>query len=277
MRNPGVIVIALAVAGVAAALTPSDAAARQSDVVRRSYPFLGDRLIVHVTAEAPGTLRVIRGHRGQIEVAGRSNDGFVGFGIADQPVRQLRLTAVGDGRVDYLVVVPEEVRLSVQLPERTAELSPRQASASYEWGDVAPAAPSGPGSGPGAALPPAGHQLVHSNATVPATVDVPDLSGVRSITVRVEGSDFRVAASRPIPVNGTGGVVTIASDGQPLDVTLFVPATAAGFALRSGSQRMLEINDGRALTNCSGVMAQEPTPYQHWFTFYPSSGRVSCR
>jgi hypothetical protein len=97
--------------------------------------FLEDRLVVAVHAEAPGELQVVRGQRGRIEVAARSRDGFAGFGLGGSYTRQLRLTAVGSDEVQYLVVVPEHVAVSVQLPSgASTQVTDSDGVATYHWG-----------------------------------------------------------------------------------------------------------------------------------------------
>ncbi|HEX7119567.1 MAG TPA: hypothetical protein VF212_12305 [Longimicrobiales bacterium] len=108
------------VAVALALLLPAAASAqdRDADVVRRVYAFLGDRLTVRIETELPGTIRLIRGEKGRLEVAGRAPDGIPGFGLAERSGGELQLTAIGADRVEYLVVVPEEVHVKVRLPDR---------------------------------------------------------------------------------------------------------------------------------------------------------------
>lgn len=126
----------LAVA-ISCALCAAPAAAQDDDVgtARRAYPFLGDRLTVHIEADSPGVIRLIRGEDGRLEVAARAEDGFPGFGLADRGGDALVLTAIGADRAEYLVVVPANVRVTVRLPDRhVAEVfAGMDRSATYEW------------------------------------------------------------------------------------------------------------------------------------------------
>lgn len=279
-------------AAALAALLPA-AADAQRDVTRRAYTFLEDRLVVAVHAQAPGELQVVRGQRGRVEVAARSRDGFAGFGLGGDYTRQLRLTAVGSDLVQYLVVVPEHVAVSVQLPRGgTSDVTDSDGVQTYRWG-----AATAPGAGPDrhsgfaddAAAAPAhasamlptthgGLYVVHSADHAPALIDVPDLASVRSVSVRVEGSDFRVAASRPLSLRpGSAGHMRVQVAGDPLDLVLFVPRSAGSIELRSGSTRLAQVTGGRPVSFCGGSIVQQPTAHQHWLTIFPSSATSGCR
>lgn len=263
-----------------AAILPGTADA-QRDVTRRAYTFLEDRLVVAVHAEAPGELQVVRGRRGRIEVAARSSDGFAGFGLGGDFTRRLRLTAIGSDAVQYLVVVPEHVRVSVVLPHGgSADVPDHDGIATYRWGmdgivnespsfDHAPVVPSISG----------GLYVVHSGRhRVPALIDIPNLASIRSISVRVEGDDFQVAASRPLALTpGNEGHMLIRVDGQPLDLVFFIPRNGSGVQLRSGSQRVIDVTGGRPMSHCGSTVLQQPTPNQDWLTLFPEEGRLRCR
>lgn len=274
----------LFVAAAAALLVGAHgAAAQEREVTRRTYTFLHDQLVINVIADAPGELQVLRGERGRVEVAARSADGFPGFGLGGNITRELRLTAVGAERVSYLVVVPENVRVTVRLPAGgEASLASRAPSGQYRW----PGTHTAQGDGPPetAAEPllptlPGGLFLLHSSRWAPGTVDVPDLLSVRSLTVRFEGADFRVAASRPLTLApGSGDRFELRLSGEPIDVVMYIPRGTAGFVLRSGGMRLLDSVGGRVRALCGGAVIQKPTPAQDWVTFYPASGRLSgCR
>ena len=268
----------LITAAVALAAAPA-VHAQEWDVTRRSYTFLDDRLIINVIADASGELQVVRGELGRVEVAARSNDGFPGFGIGGDITRELRLTAVGADRVQFLVVVPEHVRVTVRVPgggETT--LASRAQSGRYTWqppgAELAGPAPNAP------MLPtlPGGLYLVHMTRFAPTVVDVPDLTAVRSIAVRFEGVEFRVAASRPLALSpGSGERLELRVGGEPLDLVFFVPRATASFQLRSGPVRLIETVAGQPRALCGGAVIQKPTPSQDWLTLYPEQGRVICR
>lgn len=294
-------------AAFALAVAMPAAADAQRDVTRRSYTFLEDRLVVAVHAEAPGELHVVRGQRGRVEVAARSRDGFAGFGLGGDYTRQLRLTAIGSEAVQYLVVVPEHVSVSVQLPRGGSTLvSDRDGVSTYRWGDSRTAAGYRGGSdfpaqdrgrsddrlsvedadwqaafdrAPIAATTASGLYVVHSGrGRIPALVDVPDLTSIRSLSIRVEGDDFRIAATRPLSLTpGSDGHIVIRVDGQPLDVVLFVPRGGSGLQVQSGGRRLADVMGGRPRSYCGSTVIQQPTPHQNWLTLFPSRGVADCR
>ena len=275
-----------------AALLPA-AASAQRDVTRRAYTFLEDRLVVAVHAEAPGELQVVRGQRGRVEVAARSRYGFAGFGLGGDYTRQLSLTAVGSDEVQYLVVVPEHVYVRVQLPNGgTADVPGRDGVSTYRWGDAFnDRAMRGDDRGRDYAdvpmtadlpIPPttaSGLYIVHAGGRrAPSLVNVPDLASVRSLSVRIEGSDFRIASSRPLALRpGDEDHMVVRVDGEPLDLVLYLPRGTSGFQLRSGSLRVADVTAGRPRSYCGSTVVQQPTPSQNWLTVFPSSGSMQCR
>lgn len=260
----------------AALLLPHAAASQESDITRRTFRFLDDRLVVTVVGEAPGQLNVLRGEPGRLEVAGRSTDGFTGFGLGGTLTRELRLTAIGAEHVRFLVVVPERVRVTLRLPDgHTATLSTLSAAGAYRWGAIAGTA--GEDTLDLAPTTQGGLYVVHATPWAPSVVDVPDLTAIRSLSLRFEGSEFRVAASRPLAVTrGHSGRLEIRVTGEPLDLVLYVPRGRNHFLLRSGSVRLAEAFGGRARALCGNVALHRPTPAQEWLTFHPQDGRLDC-
>jgi hypothetical protein len=267
---------AIAVLAFAAILLPSAASAQEQDVTRRSWTFLDSRLDVEVIADAPGVLQVVRGERGRIEVAARSRDGFPGFGLGGNFTRQLRLTAVGSESVQYLVVVPEHVSVRVHLPQGgTMSLAPRAASGTYRWGADDNTRTAVPLPLPTTA---GGLYVAHAATWAPAVVDIPDLSAVRQLSLRFEGGEFRVAASRPLSVApGSPASFQLDVSGEPLDLMIQIPRGRASFTLRSGDVVIAEIRGGIPRALCGNVIIQDPTEHQTWLTFHPQAGRLSCR
>jgi hypothetical protein len=282
-----------------AAALPAAAGAQQ-DVNRRTFTFLENHLEVAVLADAPGVLQVVRGELGQLEVAGRASEGFAGYGLGGHLTRQLRLTAVGAEAAEYLVVVPEHVNVRVHLPDGTsADLPPRAPAATYRWAAAAPTARYGwigdrydPGPyRPSLDVPEltsrepqlrrtvaGGLFVVHQAQWAPAVVDVPSLSAIRSLDLRFEGSDFRVATSRPLTLQpGDAAHFIMQADGEPLDVLLFVPHGTGRFLLRAGGIAVAEVVAGRPRALCGSVIMQQPSAVQTWLSFRPDAGRLDCR
>jgi hypothetical protein len=272
-------------------------AASQVDVNRQVYTFVENRLDLVVLAEAPGVLQVVRGEQGRIEVAARSRDGLAGSGLGGTFTRQLRLMGAGTAGVEYLVVVPEHVSLRVQLPQGgSANLSPSTPAATYRWGQPAAAAdttgagqPVAGGAGQpaigGAGQPaapsepaPGGLFITHVSSWAPAVIDIPDLAAVRSLSVRFEGAEFRIVASRPLQVRpGSAARMELRVTGDPLDLVLYVPREGPDFSVRSGSLRLLDSQSGQPQTLCGNVVVQRPSEQQTWLTFHPQAGQLDCR
>lgn len=263
-------------ATLAILLTPGVLTAQEWDVSRRSYTFIGDRLLVSVVGGTAGGLQILRGEAGRIEVAARSRDGFPGFGLGGTLTRELRLTAPGAEQVQFLVVVPERVSVTVRLPDGHATHTPVNGdAASYEWGRSDELTPHEPPLMPTLA---GGLYLVHATRWAPTAVDIPDLTAVRSISVRFEGTDFRIAASRPLSLSpGSHARFEIRVSGDPIDLVVYVPRGNATFQLRSGSTPLVDLVSGRARALCSNVAIQRPTAAQDWLTFYPRDGLIDCR
>jgi hypothetical protein len=111
---------------------------RAHEITRRTFTFLGERLTITLTVDAPGTLRVIRGEAGRLEVIARAEDGFVVAGLADRPRDELRLAAIGADRVEIIVVAPADTRIALRLPDRRREeiIGHLEPTAAYDWTDA---------------------------------------------------------------------------------------------------------------------------------------------
>lgn len=277
-------------------LLPAVTAAQETEVVRRAYPFLDNRLEVAVVAEAPGELEVVRGSRGRLEVAARSTDGFAGFGLGGHLTPRLRLTAVGSRVVQYVVVVPEQVNVRIQLPDGTsASLASSATSASYTWGAAPPARDvmDRPAHGMNgrsygldarvleqASLPtaPHGFHVALAATSAPQRIDVPDLASVRSLSVRFEGSDFRVATSRPMRFeNDNATHLELRVGGDPVDVIVYLPRDSRPFSMNAAGSRIADSAAGQPRALCGNVILQRPSEHRVWLTFLPQSGRLDCR
>jgi hypothetical protein len=104
------------------------------------------------------------------------------------------------------------------------------------------------------------------------------MRAVRSLSVRFQEGDFRVAASRPLLLDPGGSPVALRMllSGEPLDLVITVPRTAT-FELRADGRRLVQSSGGRPTTSCTGVAVHEPASGQVWFSFHPQAGRPVCR
>lgn len=292
------------------------ATAQEWDVARRQYTFIDNRLDIDVVVESAGTLRLIRGMPGSVEVAGRARNGFTGFALGDHNVPELRLSAVGADRVEYLVVVPENVRVRVKIPGRSvAEVfgSTRNA-ASYEWlalpaddvgdrdlrrraptsapaaptpapGAPAPATPTDPQNQPLASRfgpPPApsatpGMFTTYAGDAPPDVVTFPRAEVIGTLTVRVEGDHFRIAASRPLGLQrGDPRLVEIRPVGEPMDLVIVVPTWTTDFVVEVAGSPAFAVTEGRPMALCTPVTQQLLEGGRLWYTFSPVDGQLDC-
>lgn len=286
MKSPMAAAAALAIVLV----LPAEGQAQLREISRSTYTFGKGNLTIDVQTETPGSLRVIRGRRGEIRASARAPDGFADFGLTDRRGNTLRLTAIASDRVDFIVVVPENVRVRVRLPDRPVSevFATTQPLATYSWdptelpGTVPPASGlSGeprPESRTAVPVPAAGgmHVAISSNAA-PRNFIVSDNTELRRLTVRWEGSQFQVATSRRLALrSGASETIEVRAPGEPLDMVVTVPAGTREFELRVGSATALVLRDGDAAVLCTPVIDQEFDNGRRSFTFTPQDGRLEC-
>lgn len=276
--------------GWTAALTlalATPVAAQEHEVARRTFTFIENDLTIEVVGQSPGRLHIVRGQPGQIEVAARASDGIAGFGLAGEARNRLKLTAVGAERVTFLVVVPSELRVRVELPDQpVAEImGSLDQAASYSWLGATEA----PGPGPSPAPPPPngaspasfvdeGLYVSYARLRAPETVSIPHGMPLRRIAVRWEGREFRVAGNREVGVLERGSkALELEADSRVSELVLNVPAAARDFVLRIGDTSALVVKDGQAAVLCSPVIDQTLDGGRRWFTFTPENGKLTCR
>lgn len=253
--------------------------AQQWQVARDQFAFAGRHLTVHIEAEDQGTVRIIRGPAGSVRVAGRSDAGMTAAGLtADE---HLTLTAMGFGPVEYVVTVPERVWVTVYLPDRPPEsMGTMHRSGTFHW--------EAPMDEPAAVAPvwmpepdpmmqhPSAYTVLAAPAA-PSVVSLPDLANVRSVTVRVEGTLFRVGASRPLALQqGDTQRLEIRPGGPPMDVIVIVPAGTTGFTLTAAGASALVVDGSRLTVLCSPNTRQWLSEGRGWVTFTPVGGMLDC-
>lgn len=254
--------------------------AQQWQVAREQFAFAGRQLTIHVDTHVGGTLQIIRGPAGYVRVSGRSEDGMTAAGLtADE---HLTLTGTGSTNVEYVVSVPERVRISIRLPDRTRHesLAGMHRSGTFEW-QAAAAAPAEPletwipDPQPGDAHPSA--YTVYAGDLAPSSVSLPDLTNVRTLTVRVEGNRFRVAASRPLTLaQGDPRHLEIRPAGPPLEVIVTVPTGTRSFELTADGASALVVQDGEVIIRCASSTRQWLSDGRRWVTFTPVAGTLEC-
>lgn len=274
MRYALALLLVLAVAG--------PAHAQEWQVARESFAFAGNRLTILVDAETPGTLRIIRGGPGSVRVASRAPEGFTAAGLGERD--ELVLSSAGSGPVDYMVAVPERVWVQVRLPGHTfgESVASRSRSRTFQWGD------SSWGHGPPTAhepvpswLPPvdgdASLQTTFTRDLAPPVVSLPDLSNIRSVSVRVEPGPFRVMATRPLSIaRGVTDLLEIRPGGPPLDLVITVPEGTRQFRLTAAGLSALVLEGDSLTALCSPVTDQRLSDGRRWLTFNPVDGALRC-
>lgn len=267
------------------ALTPA-AGAAQDDVARRSYGFVGDNLSIEVHTTAAGSIQILRGGRASLDVAGRVPGGIPAFGFSDRTGEVLRLSATRGTIADFTVVVPEGVSVNLWLPGNTDPLSLGLGPTSlYSWqgtgGSPSPAPVPEPAAG-GLRIDVApaqrGPAAAYVSETAPHVVSIPLAENVRSVSVRIEGDDFRVGSSIPLrTIPGNAERLEIRTEGPPIDLVLQLPEQVAGFMLKVGSEVAFAVNGGEARALCSPVTMQHVDGRGRRYDFTPRAGRLVCQ
>jgi hypothetical protein len=265
--------LALALVGVIAA-----PAAAQHDVARRSFNFFDNTLTIQVISESSGSLRIMRGEEGRLEVAARTPDGIPAATLGGRDGDELRLTSVGANPVTFVVSVPEDVRVRVLLPDRkNLEIASTRPAASYAWG----ATPAKPADGSVPAFVPTssdGMFLGHSSRAVPRVLALPDISAVSQLEVKFEGSEFRISTSRPVSVQpGRSDEIVFRPGDDPISITIMLPQNARDFRLMLAGRTAIEVVGGDIRSYCQQLIDQRLPDGRRHFTYHPAGGGLVCR
>jgi hypothetical protein len=253
--------------------TVAPLAAQQRGVERRMFTYLDDNLTVEVSADAPGTLEIVRGEPGRIDVAGHVPGGVSASALGGRAGDKLRLTALGGTRADFIVTVPEDAYVRVTLPNhKAASLGSTRAGGTFTWdgsnGQPLAAAPPPPPTGP---------FLAHTPERTPNTVTIPQIANISRVDVHLGTSEFRVISANAMSViNGDPNNIVIQTGQQQEELQIDIPAGVRDFTLRLGGKTALTARFGEVSTYCEPVIEQQ-VGEAHWFTFSPQGGRITCR
>lgn len=255
--------------------TASSAFAQEYAVSRRAWSFFERALTIEVLADAPGALQIVRGEPGRVEVAGHARDGLAAWGLGGYRRDRLRLSALGASEADYVVIVPEDVHVSVTLPgdylARSVSYEPA-ALLRWEGGAVQPAADFGVAPG----ILENGMYPVHRGSHGPARVELPDASSLRSIEVRVGGDEFLVASSRPLAFGPGRGPLVIRTGAEALDIVITLPRGTRSFQLHGADGDLVRLQDGQLAAACQPSIALQ-APDRQSVTLRPAGGGLRCR
>jgi hypothetical protein len=263
---------------IAAALCAAgDVQAQEYELTRRQFTFFDNSLTVEVVSDAPGQLQVVRGEPGKIEVAARVPGGIPAFALGGREYDRLRLTAVGGDRADFVVIIPEDATVRVQLPDRHGhQVKSQQRSGMYTWGDVKEASTR---TNTVVASPiPSGPTIAYSNQMAPRTVSVPKMNAVRTVSVRFEGSNFNVAGTRYMAVqHGDPNNVEVRTGDDAQDLIVTVPVGTDAFTLKLGGKTAMQVVGAEIRNYCEPMTEQDLGAGRRWYTFAPEMGRLTCR
>ena len=256
-------------------------AAAQHEVARRSFNFFDNTLTIQVLSESAGVLRIVRGEEGRLDVAARTPDGIPAFALGGRDGDELRLTSVGPNHVDYVVAVPEDVRVRVLLPDRkNLESASTRPAATYSWGST-PGQPGQPAQGSGAAVGAVGGDglyLSHSSRAVPRVLALPDIAAVSQLNVKFEGSEFRISTSRPVSVTpGRADEIEFRPGNEPITITIMLPQNARDFRLMLAGRTAIEVVGGDVRSYCQQLVDQRFPDGRRYFTYHPAGGGLVCR
>jgi hypothetical protein len=256
-------VLALSILAVMVFAAPG--AAQESATARRSFAFFDRNLTLEVAGDHGGVLHVIRGGRSRVEVAARAEDGVGGFALGGMSGDRLRLGAAGDGPVEYVVTVPEQVFLHVQLPDRGYPVLAENAPAStYRWAGQAEA--HGPGS-PAEVFP------TYSDAAAPRELVFTDRAALRRLSFRVQPGDFRIETSTPLQLTpGRRDRIEIRPAGEPMDFVVVIPSDTPEFTARVGDTIALSIRQGVVHAACAPVVQQTLADGRRGIDYTPNRG-----
>lgn len=249
-----------AVLAVCAPLVPADAVAQQ-DVMRDAFGFRGAALDVQIETEAAGRIRLIRGQRSRIEVAGRAPNGFTSAALGGRGVRRLILTAVGSDRADFVVSVPEDVRVRVTWPGagRPELFGALSESATFAW-ETPVDRPAFETIRPGA-----GHSAPVAGGST-RIVDIRSAHRLDRLTLRLGEAVFDIEGGR---AEARGAGSTLHLDAPPRgDVGIDVP-TGERFTLRLDGVDALVVDGADIRILCESVLSQTLPDGRRWLTLTP--------
>lgn len=263
-------------AGAVLLAAAAPAAAQEYGVNRRLFTFLDNEVTVEVTAQTEGSLHVVRGEPGRLEVSARVDGGMSTFALGGRDGTTLRLTAVGGDNASFIVVVPEDTYLRVRLPNhRNGDIGASRPGGSFSW----PPPDDEYGAAPPMLPAPAGIATAHVAEEAPRVLNVPRLNTARTVTVVLQAGLFEVGGSQWMSVrNGSTTNVEIRTGSKAEDLLISVPAATRDFTLKLGGKTALVIRGPEITTYCEPVVEQ--VLYggaAQRFTFTPEMGRLTCR
>ncbi len=109
----GVLLAATLALPTAAAAQQAAPAEVQPETLQRAFVFLDNDLRVTIAGEAPGTIQVVRGEVGRIDLTARGAGALPAAGLVGGTPAELTLASGGAIRAEYTLVVPPDVRVTI--------------------------------------------------------------------------------------------------------------------------------------------------------------------
>ena len=261
---------------LAAALLGAALPCAAQNVTRRQFTYLNGDITIEVLADMPGTLQVVRGEPGIIDVSSRVPGGLGQAALGGTYEDKLRLSAVGGTQAQFIVSVPEDISLHVVLPNhRSGTVGSMRPGGTFKWAGTASA---NVGQAQTAPVQPTEPTVGYAGDVAPHTLAVPQLANVSSFTVRLESSSFQVGGNHFMSVaNGGSDNVEVRTGTEPEELFVTIPAGTRDFTLKLGGHTALVVRGMEVTTYCEPVTDQTLGDGQRWFTFAPDAGRLSCR
>ena len=267
-------------AGFVVVSTAVPAAAQDAGISHRTFTFLDNTLTVEVVASAPGTLQIVRGEAGIVDVAARVAGGLSTAALGGREENALRLTAVGGDKASFIVSVPEDAHVRVKLPNKKgSEIGATRPGGTFTWPSPEQTTnASVTGVSASKARPVSGPLIAYSAPAAPIMLSIPTLTTVRTVRVRIADAPFEVGANRPMGVSRANAqYVEVVPSNEPEDLVMTIPVSTRDFTLRLGGSTALVVRGVEVLAYCEPVTEQRLAGGVRWFTFSPEAGRLSCR
>jgi hypothetical protein len=267
-------------AGFFVVATAAPAAAQDLGVSHRTFTFLDNTLTIEVIASAPGTLQIVRGEGGILDIASHVAGGVSSAALGGREENALRLTAVGGDKASFIVSVPEDAHVRVKLPNKKgSEIGATRPGGTFTWPSPEQTTnASVTGVSASKSRPASGPLLAYSAASAPLMLNIPTLTTVRTIRVRIADADFEVGGNRPMGVSRANAqYVEVVPSNEPEDLVMTIPLSTRDFTLRLGGSTALVMRGVEVLSYCEPVTEQRLQGGVRWFTFSPEAGRLTCR
>jgi hypothetical protein len=250
--------------------------AQEYEVSRRIYNFYDDRLDIEVLANSAGQLQILHGDGGRVEVAAHASSGIAASALATERGSVLRLTALGAKSAEYVVIVPEQADVRVKLPGRSGWTdAARYASSKFRW-DSIPEPLELDYTYPKPTLE-GRYFVVSSRSTPPARLRLFHPEHIRSVEVRIEGTEFMLASTEPLTNSpGVRELLDIDPGLSDVDLVIQVPSFTRSFELVAGDQTILRMDNGAVTSACGGGIRQQTPRGQERFKYLPQAG-LDCR